>query len=112
MCVQTKITKTHFPTIERTSSLLQLVHNDVCDLHSNPTRGGKMYFVTFIDDYSKYCYVYLLHSKDEVENACDTKIKVFRSNKGGEYQFPDFCECVGIVHETCTAYTPQQNGVA
>ena len=123
VCAQTKITKTPFPKIDRTSTLLQLIHSDVCDMHSNPTRGGKKYFVTFIDDYSKYCYVYLLRSKDEVlnkfkiyktevENANDAKIKTLRSDKGGEYQFPDFCENVGIVHETSTAYTPQQNGVA
>ncbi|KAH9726106.1 hypothetical protein KPL70_008133 [Citrus sinensis] len=123
VCAQTKITRSPFPKIEKTSSLLHLIRSDVCDMHSNPSKGGKKYFVTFIDDFSKYCYVYLLHSKDqvlekfktyknEVENFCDTKIKCLRSDKGGEYAFSDFCESVGIVHETSTAYTPQQNGVA
>ena len=117
VCAQTKITRSPFPKIEKTSSLLHLIHSDVCDMHSNPSKGGKKYFVTFIDDFSKYCYVYLLHSKDQViamcvENFCDTKIKCLRSDKGGEYAFSEFCESVGIVHETSTAYTPQQNGVA
>jgi hypothetical protein len=49
--------KIFFPKIDRYFTLLQLVHFDVCDMHSNPTRGGKIYFITFIDDFSKFCYV-------------------------------------------------------
>lgn len=35
--------------------------------------------------------------KNEVENQCDVKIKYLRSNKGGEYHFPNYCESVGII---------------
>ena len=123
ICMQTKITRMPFFKIERTSSLLELIHSDVCDFHSTPTRGGKKYFAIFIDDYSKLCYVYLLHSKDEVfekfkiykaevENQCGTKIKRLRSDRGGEYYFPDYFETMGIIHEITAPYTPQQNGVA
>ena len=35
---------------ETNSELLDLIHSDVCDMKSTPTRGGKKYFVTFIDD--------------------------------------------------------------
>ena len=84
--MHTKITRMAFPKVDRTTFLLELVHSDVCDMHSNPTRGGKKHFVTFIDDFSKFCYIYLLHSKDEVlrkcmvyktevENQCNVKIK-------------------------------------
>lgn len=94
------------------------MHSDVCDLHSNPTRGGKKYFVTFIDDFSKFCHIYLLHSKDEVldkfkvfssevENQCNVKIKRLGSDRGGEYHFPEYCENVGIIHEKSAPYTPQ-----
>jgi hypothetical protein len=123
ICLKMKIFRKSFPKIDRSSTLLQLVHSDVCDMHSNPTRGGKKYFVTFIDDFSKLCYVYLLFSKDEVlenfkiyktevENQCDARIKCLRSDRGGEFHFPSYCESVGIIHETSIAYTPQQNGVA
>ena len=123
ICMQTKITRLPFPKIEKTTSLLQLVHSDVCDLHGTPTRGGSKYFATFIDDFSKYCYVYLLNSKDdvlnrfktyknEVENQCDTKIKCLRSDRGGEYHFPQFCEDMGFIHEVTAPYTAQQSGVA
>ncbi|GKE66750.1 zinc finger, CCHC-type containing protein [Tanacetum coccineum] len=48
---------------------------DLCDLHATLSLGNKKYFVTFIDDASRFCYVYLLHSKDE---ALD-KFKVFKT---------------------------------
>ena len=38
VCAQTKITKTPFPKIKRKISLLELVHSDVCDLYSTPSR--------------------------------------------------------------------------
>ncbi|GJR34365.1 zinc finger, CCHC-type containing protein [Tanacetum coccineum] len=49
--------------------------NDLCDLHATPSLGNKKYFVTFIDDALRFCYVYLLHTKDE---ALD-KFKVFKT---------------------------------
>ena len=90
---------------------LDLIHTDLCDLKYLQTRCGKKYFVTFIDDCTKYCYVYLLHSKDktlekfkefklEVENQLKTTIKVVRSDWGGEYDgtFNAFCKEHGIIH--------------
>jgi len=65
ICMQTNITRKPFPKIDRSSTLLQLVQSDVCDMHNNPTRGGKKYFVNFIKIFSKYCYIYLMFSKDE-----------------------------------------------
>lgn len=41
ICIQRRITKKHFPKTDRTSILLQLVHNDICDMYINPTGGGK-----------------------------------------------------------------------
>ncbi|GJV46970.1 zinc finger, CCHC-type containing protein [Tanacetum coccineum] len=65
--------------------------NDLCDLHATPSLGNKKYFVTFIDDASRFCYVYLLHTKDEGL---------------------DKLKSVGIIHETTAPYTPQQNGIS
>ena len=74
-------------------------------MKSVQTRGGKKWFVTFIDDCTRYCQVYLLRGKDnaleafkiykrEVENQLNATIKTFRSDRGGEYLIPigDFCE--------------------
>ena len=124
ICVESKLVRT-FQSIERSSEPLELIHSDICDLKFIQTRGGKKYFLTLIDDCKRYCYVYLLRSKDEtlemckhfkneVENQLDRKIKVIRSDRGGEYEAPfgDFCSQHGIIHQTTTPYSPQQNGVA
>ena len=60
------------------------------------TRGEKRYFVTSIDNFSKYCYIYLINTKNElyntfkiykilVENQLDNKIISLRLDRGGEY---------------------------
>ena len=63
--VGSKLTRASFQNIERSTEPLELIHSDTCDLKYVQTRGGKKYFVTFIDDCTRYCYVYLLRSKDE-----------------------------------------------
>ena len=65
ICVETKLTKRpHFST-QRETDLLSLVHTDLGDLKQTETRGGKKYYITFIDDFSRYTKVYLLRNKDE-----------------------------------------------
>ena len=125
ICVESKLTRTSFKSIERSSEPLELIQSDICDLKFIQTRGGKKYFLILIDDCTRYCYVYLLrskyealemfqHFKNEVENQLDRKIKVIRSDRGGEYEAPfgDFCSQHGIIHQTTAPYSPQQNGVA
>ncbi|KAD5507661.1 hypothetical protein E3N88_15364 [Mikania micrantha] len=124
-CVEEKQTRSSFKSVERITEPLDIIHTDVCDLKSIPTKGGNKCFITFIDDCTRYCYVYLLKSKDEaidkfvlykteVENQLNKKIKVLRSDRGGEYvsPFADICAQNGIIHECTSPYSPQQNGIA
>ena len=123
-CVEAKLTKSSFQSVERHIEPLDLIHSDIYDLKFVETRSGNKYFITFVDDSTNYCYVYLLKSKDEaiekfilynneVENQLIKKIIVLRSDQGGEYESPliDFCAQHGIIHETITPYSPQSNGV-
>ena len=52
--------------------------------------------------------------KAEVETQLNKKIKIIRSDRGGEYEFPfeEICTEFGIVHQMTAPYTPQSNGVA
>ncbi|KAI3815113.1 hypothetical protein L1987_14769 [Smallanthus sonchifolius] len=126
-CVESKFTKKPFPSVQRrNTSLLELIHSDICELNGMLTRGGKRYFITFCDDSSRYLYVYLLRTKDEafdafkiykaeVENQLEKRIKILRSDRGGEYfnqKFDAYCEENGIIHERTSPFTPQQNGLA
>uniref|UniRef100_A0AAV1TEK7 Integrase catalytic domain-containing protein n=1 Tax=Peronospora matthiolae TaxID=2874970 RepID=A0AAV1TEK7_9STRA len=67
-CAPGMQTRTRFQsnTTARTSKLLEVIHSDVCGPMSMATYSGKRYFVTFIDDKSRYCVVYMLKGKSEV----------------------------------------------
>ena len=118
--------KSHTTAETRNLAPLELIHSDLCEMNGVLTKGGKKYFMTLIDDSTRYCRVYLLKSKDEalnffkiykaeVENQLDQKIKRLRSDRGGEYfsnEFDAFCAEHGIIHERTPPYSPQSNGVA
>ncbi|KAA0048609.1 gag/pol protein [Cucumis melo var. makuwa] len=75
---------------------LELVHSDLCGLVNVKAREGWEYFISFIDDYSRYGHVYLIQNKSdsfemfkeykaEVENESGKTIKTLRSDRVGEY---------------------------
>ena len=82
--------------------------------------------MTFIDDYSRFTWIYFLRTKAEVltvfrsfvayiETQFSTTIKVLRSDNGGEYMshdFQAFLQKKGIISQRSCPYTPQHNGVA
>ncbi|KAK8609373.1 hypothetical protein V6N13_061822 [Hibiscus sabdariffa] len=96
------------------------------DFRNTESKGGKHYYITFVDDFSRYTKVYLLRTKDEaenvfliykveVENQLDRRIKRLRSDRVGEYGsnfLKEVCEKNGIIHETSAPYFPQQNDIA
>ena len=79
-----------------------------------------------IDDYSWYIVSFIMKRKIDVlerfqefailvENQFGWKIKVLRSDNGGEYisnEFTEFLKKQGIAHDETIPYSPQQNGVA
>jgi hypothetical protein len=90
--------KPHKTVDERHTVLLELIHSDICGINSVLTKRENRYFMTLIDDATKYCYLFLLKTKDvalecfktykaEVENQLEKKIKRVRSNRGGKYFF-------------------------
>lgn len=103
--------------------MLELVHSDVYDLHNTPTIGGNKYFVTFINDFSRYYYVCLLHSKNkiskkfkiyksEVKLSCETFIKILELIEEVNIMILVILNSLNLfIYETSTYYTPQQNGV-
>ena len=67
-CAKGKQTRSPFPKVSarRAEELFELIHSDVCGPMPHPSLGNGRYFVTFIDDKSRFVMVYILHSKDEV----------------------------------------------
>ena len=103
-----------------------IIHSDVWGPNKIWTLSNKKWFITFIDDHTKLCWVYLLKEKFEaeqavrnffkmVQNQFQTNIQVFRSDNGREYFntiLGNFFLENGIVHHSSCANTPQQNGIA
>ena len=67
--MESKYVKHPYKSVERNFNPLDLIHIDIYDMKSTPSRGGKKYFIIFIDDFTRYCYVYLLNSKDKAIDA-------------------------------------------
>lgn len=66
-CIGGKQHRTPFDSSTRqTGDLLELVHSDVCGKISERSIGGAQYFLTFTDDKSRYSWVYILKTKDQV----------------------------------------------
>ena len=74
----------------RVVQVLDLVHSNLIGNIPTLSYGNSRYVLTFIDDFSRYCWVYFLKLKSEVfetfkvwkdlvENACGNKIKVLRN---------------------------------
>ena len=82
--------------VDRCIELLGVRHTDICGSFTSPTMCGHKYFITFIDDHSRYGYIDLIREKSDtleafkafkakVELQQGKKIKVVHSDRGGEY---------------------------
>lgn len=84
--------------------------------------NGAQYFVLFIDDCTRFCWLYLINSKTDVlpiflkfkamiENQFNTNIKALQTDGGTEFRslYP-ILSLNGILHRISCPYTPQQNG--
>lgn len=90
------------------------------------TKGGPRYYVSFIDEYTRYYWVYLMKNHSDffdiycmfgamVKTQQNVVIKCFRCNLGGEYTSNKFSELLDFdstIHQTSCTDTPQHNGVA
>jgi transposase InsO family protein len=84
--------------------------------------GGNRYFVTFIDDASRYTQVFHMKSKSEVlekfkifqrrsERRTGNSIAIIRSDNGGEYisgKFEQYLEDCGIDRQLTVRHTPSR----
>ena len=76
-CLLGKMTKTPFSgTMERATDLLEIIHTDVRDPMSVDARGKYRYFLTFIDDLSRYGYIYLMKHKSETFEKSSKNFRV------------------------------------
>jgi hypothetical protein len=101
-CIYGKQNHVRFPSrATREKGILELIHSDVFGPVPVPSLGGSLYYVSFIDDFSRKTWLYFLGKKYEVfskfkefkslvENQTDKKIKVLRTDNGGEFCGKEF----------------------
>ena len=128
-CVYGKATRKAAPKMresERADVFGGEVHSDLWGKARVESKGGKLYYVTFIDDKTRLTHLYLLRTKDEtakvykqyeawVETQMGAKIKVLSSNRGGEYQgeeFIDYLKSKGTHQKLNVHDAHHQTGVA
>jgi transposase InsO family protein len=134
-CVKGKLTRARKKGATRSEGLLEIIHTDICGPFTPSTLGGYKYFITFIDDFSRYGYIFLIHEKSEaldmfkiykaeIELKQEKKIKIVRSDRGGEFYgrygeagqipgpFAKFLQECGVDAQYTMPGEPEQNGVA
>ena len=85
----------------RAKAPLEILHLDLCEPMQTPSIGGSHYVLTFIDDYTRKTWVFLLKQNSEVferfhqykglvEKQSGHYMKVLSTDRGGEYISNDF----------------------
>jgi transposase InsO family protein len=125
-CVLGKHRKQHFhDSTSRACRRLELIHSDLCGSMHVPSTNGIKYIISFNDDYTRVCWVYLLKDKSQafktfkkfhvwIQNEAQCHIGSLRIDNGREYtsnEFESYLRQHGIKHKTTIPYNPKQNGV-
>lgn len=127
-CIEAKQTRKPFEDGpgRRSKRVLEIVHTDVCGPITPAGHDGCRYYVSFIDDWSRFAMLYTMQSKDQVFEYFQlyeamvtakfgVKISRLRCDNGGEYHnknFEEFCRQKGIQMQFTVPYTPEQNGIS
>lgn len=118
--------------VQRASQPFELVHSDMCGPITVPSHGGARYFIVYIDDYSRYTWVYFLSDKSATTvtakfqefaawiwttfHYLKFKIRQFRCDNGkGEYDsslFHGILRVTGIQYEPAPPYTQHKNSMS
>ena len=97
-----------------------MLHCDIWGPLNVPSIHGHKYFITIVDDYSRFVWIILIKSKSEVslhiqqfitliENQFHITPKTLRSDNGLEFHMPSFYNAKGILHQKSCVEAPQQN---
>ena len=129
-CIVCELSKhvrsSYIPRMHRAPAAFDIIHSDVWGPSPVTSLLGHRYYVTFIDDYTRCTWVYLMKKKSEVfslfmsflqmiKTQFKTTVRTLRSDNGREYVSNDFRSTLsqhGLLQQFSCPYTPEQNGVA
>ncbi|KAL3820422.1 hypothetical protein ACJIZ3_006327 [Penstemon smallii] len=113
----------YYPTNHTSSAPLELVFADVWGPAPMLSRGGFRYYISFVDVFSRYTWMFPLKCKSDVVNVflsfkrhvetlLNFKIRSLQSDWGGEFRsLRKILEQFGISHRTSCPYAHSQNGL-
>ena len=125
-CILGKHSKHFFhDSRSRAHRKLELIHSYLCGPIFFPSANGNKYMMTFIDDYTRMSWVYLLKYKYDVfqtfknfhawiENYAQSHIDSIHIDNGRGYtsnEFENYLLQHGIKHQATVPYNPQHSGV-
>jgi hypothetical protein len=126
-CLAGKMHKLPFPiSVPKSEFPLHVLHADLWGPAPIQSYNGFRYYLVIVDDYTKFCWVYLLKNKSDTfttfqqfkamaEKHYNSSIHFLRTDYGGEFTstaFNSYCANSGIIHHLTCPHTPQQNGAA
>ncbi|KAK2359287.1 hypothetical protein QL285_084673 [Trifolium repens] len=123
VCFYAKQKRLPFPHSQHISkSVFDIVHIDIWGPIATPSMLGYRYFLTVVDDKSRFTWIFLMKYKSETSNLIKSfvkmiqtqfniTIKCIRFDNGNEFLLRDFYAETGILHQTSCVGTPQQNGI-
>jgi hypothetical protein len=126
-CLAGKMHKLPFSiSVPKSEFPLHVLHADLWGPAPIQSYNGFRYYLVIVDDYTKFCWVYLLKNKSDTfttfqqfkvmaEKHYNSSIHFLRTDCGGEFTstaFNSYCANSGIIHHLTCPHTPQQNGVA
>jgi hypothetical protein len=126
-CLAGKMHKLPFPiSVPKSEFPLHVLHADLWGPAPIQSNNGFRFYLVIVDDYTKFCWVYLLKNKSDTfstfqhfkamaEKHYNSSIHFLRTDCGGEFTstaFNSYCAHSGIIHHLTCPHTPQQNGVA
>ncbi|PKU71759.1 Retrovirus-related Pol polyprotein from transposon TNT 1-94 [Dendrobium catenatum] len=130
ICSSCNMAKSHKQVFNKSFSVttapFDLLHTDVWGPASVPSVEGFRYYIVFVDDYTRFSWLYFMHTKQEVlskfQSLCNyiktqfnSTPKTLRSDGGGEFignSFKSFLQQHGIQQQFSCPHTPEQNGLA
>eukprot|EP00253_Pinus_taeda_P023730 PITA_23730 len=106
--------------------ILDRFHSDVCGPFSIAFMAKHRYYVIFVDDYSRKCWIFFMQKKDQTftkffdfkalfEKESVKKVTSLWSDNGVVYvsnKFKNLCVMEGVKWELMAPHNPQHNGVA
>jgi hypothetical protein len=123
ICPMAKQKKLPFTISNNNSnSPFDLIHVNIWGPFSQQSSNGSHYFLTLVDDFSKYTWIHLMYQKSQtrpfiqsffklVATQFNLKVKILRSDNGAEFHMEIFFASQGTLHQLSCVETPQQNSL-